>query len=497
MLRSSTAEPAGLNANDIVQKIWTLCNVLRDDGITYHQYVSELTYLLFLKMAQARGAEIEKQIPTGYRWKDLRACFGSEQLSFYTNQLQHLGMHGPKRVSEIFANARTSIRNPRNLAILVDAIDQLDWFNADRAQFGELYDGLLEKNAGEKESGAGQYFTPRPLISSMVAVIQPQLGDVVQDPAAGTGGFLIEADNYIKQHHTWSELSPRQREFQKTQAFVGAEIVSDTHRLCLMNMMLHDIDSDVRMGNTLSDVGRGLPPADVVLSNPPFGTMGGGFVSSRDDFPFNTSNKQLNFLMHIYLGLKKPSGRARGGRAAVVVSDNVLFQQGTSTAVRQHLMDRCNLHTILRLPSGVLYSTGVKASVLFFSRERAAQGATREIWVYDMRTNMPSINTRTPLTREHFREFEQVFGPDPWGRAQRHDQGLSERFRRFTREEIRAHGDNLDISWLRDATIPFPAHADAPEQITDQILLRLRSAVMEVEGLRDLLVGEDAPRKMK
>ncbi|RYZ14312.1 MAG: SAM-dependent DNA methyltransferase, partial [Myxococcaceae bacterium] len=185
MLPTSTEEPAGVNANDIVQKIWTLCNVLRDDGITYHQYVSELTYLLFLKMAQAHGGEIERQIPAGYRWEELQARSGHEQLEFYTNQLRHLGRRGPTRVSEIFADARTSIRTSRNLRTLVEAIDQIDWLNADREQFGHLYDGLLEKNAGEKMSGAGQYFTPRPLISSMVSVIQPRPGEVVQDPAAG------------------------------------------------------------------------------------------------------------------------------------------------------------------------------------------------------------------------------------------------------------------------------------------------------------------------
>ena len=448
-------------------------------------------------MAQERGADTEKQIPIGCRWKDLKALSGKEQLKFYTTQLNHLSVHGQKRVRAIFAGAQTFIKNYRNLSILVDAIDQIEWFDADRAQFGDLYEGLLEKNAGEKKSGAGQYFTPRPLISSMVATIQPRAGEVIQDPAAGTGGFLIEADSFIKKSQGWKKLSTDRREFQRTKAFVGAELVPDTHRLCLMNMMLHDIDSDVRLGDALSGIGKRLPQSDVVLSNPPFGTKWGGGKPARDDLPFDTSNKQLNFLMHIYQSLKKPSDSNLGGRAAVIVPDNVLFEEEIASMVRQDLMSRCNLHTILRLPAGIFYAQGVKTNVLFFNRESEDQKEARDLWVYDLRTNMPSFGKRTPLTRDHFRDFEQAFGSDPWGRSPRDDQGPNGRFRRFTYDHIRHDRRyNLDITWLRDDTMPSLEYTETPRQITEKILSRLRSATAEIEELQTLLAGETSTRNL-
>jgi type I restriction enzyme M protein len=350
-----------MTTQDIVQKLWNLCNVLRDDGITYHQYVTELTYLLFLKMM--KETEQEKLLPKGYRWGDLETREGVDQLNFYRELLLHLGTKGSGRVQAIFANAQTMLTQPRNLKKLVDAIDDLDWYSAKSEGLGDLYEGLLEKNAAEKKSGAGQYFTPRPLIDSMVHLVKPKAGERVQDPAAGTAGFLIAADRYVKgETDQLFELSETQQRFQKRDAFYGVELVHDAHRLALMNLMLHDIQGDLELGDTLSPLGVGLMRADVILTNPPFGTKKGGGLPTRDDFTYPTSNKQLAFLQHVYRGLRS------GGRAAIVLPDNVLFEENTGAEIRRDLMDKCDLHTILRLPTGIFYAQGVKTNVLFFTR---------------------------------------------------------------------------------------------------------------------------------
>lgn len=469
--------------HDIVQKLWGLCNVLRDDGITYHQYVTELTYLLFLKMMQE--TETEAVLPDGYRWADLVDEEGVEQLAFYRHLLIHLGNHGSDRVQAIFANAQTFLKRPRNLKTLVESIAALDWYSARQEGLGDLYEGLLEKNANEKKSGAGQYFTPRPLIDSMTHLMKPQPGAFVQDPAAGTGGFLIAADRYIKQRtDELFELTETQQYFQRREAFYGLELVQDAHRLCLMNLMLHGIEGDVLLGDTLAPDGERLPKADLILTNPPFGTKKGGGLPTRDDFTYPTANKQLAFLQHIYRGLKP------GGRAAVVMPDNVLFEENVGQSIRTDLMDKCDLHTILRLPTGIFYSPGVKTNVLFFTRGESDRRNTEAVWVYDMRTNMPAFGKRTPLTREHFEPFETAFGDDPIGKAVRTGEGEEGRFRRFTREEIATRGDNLDIAWLRDESAGTEDLPD-PEEIAAEITANLRLAMDEMEALTGLL-GEEA-----
>jgi len=463
---------------DIVQKLWGLCDVLRDDGITYHQYVTELTYLLFLKMAQETG--VEKNIPDGYRWADLVQKDGIEQMNFYRQLLVHLGTSDNivSRVRAIFSDANTSLREPRFLKKLVSSIDELDWYSAKQEQLGDLYEGLLEKNANEKKSGAGQYFTPRELIDSMVTVVKPKAGELVQDPAFGTGGFLIAADRYIK-HHTDNlfTLAASEQEFQRKQAFYGMELVPETHRLALMNAMLHDIEGDFGLGDTLSPSGTNLAKADVILSNPPFGTKKGGGLPTRDDFTYPTSNKQLAFLQHIYRGLKA------GGRAAVVLPDNVLFEDNTGVKIRADLMDKCNLHTILRLPTGIFYAQGVKTNVLFFTRGKTDKANTKNVWVYDMRANMPSFGKRTPLTREHFSEFENCFGSDAYGQSERTDQGEEGRFRCFSREQISSRNENLDISWLRDENATSGDDLPDPEEIAADIMENLKNAIDEMEAL--------------
>jgi type I restriction enzyme M protein len=470
---------------DIVQKLWNLCNVLRDDGITYHQYVSELTWLLFLKMA--KETEREKQLPKGYRCDDLTKREGIEQLRFYREMLLHLGTEASSRVQAIYVDASTAMKVPRNLKKLVDSIDELDWYSAKSEGLGDLYEGLLEKNASEKKSGAGQYFTPRPLIDCIVTVMQPQAGEMIQDPAAGTAGFLIAADRYIKRHtDELFTLSEQQQVFQRQRAFYGAELVPDTQRLALMNLMLHDIEGGLQLGDTLSPLGAELPKADLIMTNPPFGTKKGGGLPTRDDFTYPTSNKQLAFLQHVYRALKP------GGRAAVILPDNVLFEENTGTRIRADLMDKCNLHTILRLPTGIFYAQGVTTNVLFFTRGKTDKGNTKAVWVYDMRTNAPAFGKRTPLTHEHFAAFEKAFGKKPDGTSKRKDEGEEGRFREFIREAIQKRGDNLNISWLKDDDHSHHDDLPEPDEIAAEIMGHLQTAMAELEGVTALLESDEA-----
>lgn len=467
---------------DIVAKLWNLCNVLKHDGVTYHQYVSELTYLLFLKMAKETNTE--KQLPEGYRWGDLEAKSAPERLGFYKLLLIHLGSNGSLLVREIFANASSFIKKPTTLSILVTEIDKLDWYNARREGLGDLYEGLLEKNANEKKSGAGQYFTPRPLIDSMVEVMKPTLDDVIQDPAAGTGGFLIAANRYIVENSNpdhWAET--QQRKYRKN-TFYGMEFVQDTHRLALMNLMLHGLDSDpaaagIRYGDTLSPDGVALPKATLILTNPPFGTKKGGGLPERDDLTFPTSNKQFAFLQHIYRGLKP------GGRAAVVLPDNVLFESNVGRDIRRDLMDKCNLHTILRLPTGIFYAQGVKTNVLFFTRGKTDKGNTGEVWVYDLRANMPNFGKRTEFTRAYFADFEKAFGDNALGEnlKQRVDTGEEGRFRRFTRDWVAERGDNLDIAWLKDDSETAAEDLPEPEALAEEALGELEAAMADLRSI--------------
>jgi type I restriction enzyme M protein len=475
-----------MTTHDIVGKLWNLCNVLKDDGITYHQYVTELTYLLFLKMAKETGTE--DQLPKNHRWDDLENLAAPDRLAFYKILLIHLGSDGSKLVQEIFANASSFIKKPATLSTLVSEIDKLDWYSARREGLGDLYEGLLEKNANEKKSGAGQYFTPRVLIDSMVAVMKPELKDIIQDPAAGTGGFLIAANHYLRLHTKPDSWTEAQQKKYHNSTFYGMEHVQDTHRLALMNLMLHGIDGGIRYGDTLSPEGQALPKATLILTNPPFGTKKGGGLPSRDDFTYPTSNKQFAFLQHIYRGLKP------GGRAAVVLPDNVLFESNVGSDIRRDLMDKCNLHTILRLPTGIFYAQGVKTNVLFFTRGEKDKGNTKEVWVYDLRANMPQYGKRTQLTREHFAEFEAAFGDDPLAGAKalakRKDTGEQGRFRKFTREQIAARSDSLDIAWLKDDSDTSADELPEPAVLAQEAMGELEAALDELRGILEEL-GED------
>lgn len=477
--------------HDIVAKLWNLCNVLKDDGVTYHQYVIELTYLLFLKMAKETCTE--NQLPEGYRWDDLENKAVSDRLDFYKLLLIHLGSRGSTLVKEIFANASSSIKKPTTLSTLVTEIDKLDWYSARQEGLGDLYEGLLQKNANEKKSGAGQYFTPRPLIDSIVSVMRPTLEDIIQDPAAGTGGFLIAANRYIGENSNPDSWTEKQHSKYRRNTFYGMEHVQDTHRLALMNLMLHGLEFDpkgvgIHYGDTLSPEGEALPKASLILTNPPFGTKKGGGLPHRTDFTFPTSNKQFCFLQHIYLGLKP------GGRAAAVFPDNVLFESNLGKQIRTDLMEKCNLHTILRLPTGIFYAQGVKTNVLFFTRGKKEKGNTQEVWVYDLRTNMPQFGKRTQLTREHFANFQIAFGDDPLGSpeslAKRVDTGEQGRFRKFTRDWIAELGDNLDISWLRDKSGDSFDELTEPAELAEEAMVELEAALAELREILEEL-GEE------
>lgn len=507
-----------MNANAIVQKLWRLCTVLRKDGITYQQYVTELTYLLFLKMMAERNRE-NGSLPKSMRWADLVAANGIAKLELYRKTLVTLGATStrlggddalippptdtaspeerrrwadarqlPDMVQEIFDNASTFIREPQNLTTLVTAIDELDWFSEDRDQFGDLYEGLLQKNAEETKRGAGQYFTPRVLIEVMVRLMRPQPGEIVQDPAAGTGGFLIASDRYMKaRSDNYFHLGEKEQAFQKHHAFRGMENVPGTLRLLLMNLYLHDLDSDqVHLGDTLSPKGKTLGKADLILTNPPFGPAGG--APTRDDLVVtaSVSSYQLPFVEHCIRALKP------GGRAAIVVPDNVLFEDGRGRQLRQMMMDWCDLHTILRLPTGIFYAQGVKTNVIFLTRGRTETGNTKSVWIYDLRAQMPKFGKTTPLTEAHFEGFEKAFGSDPLGKKRRKDEGEQGRWRQFSRADILARGDNLDISWLREAEDEAEDGLVEPDDIAAAILGHLQAAMTVIEALTAEL-GDELP----
>ncbi|MFZ2171083.1 MAG: N-6 DNA methylase, partial [Methylococcaceae bacterium] len=472
--------------NDIVQKLWNLCDVLRDDGINYSDYVTELVLLLFIKMEYENteaGLLNKHKLPEGCRWPDLTKLSGLNLLNHYRQMLLDLSKSADHLIAAIYADAQTRLREPRHLEQLIKSLDNIDWFSAKRDGLGDLYEGLLEKNASETKSGAGQYFTPRPLIDSIIRCIKPQAGEIIQDPAAGTAGFLIAADAYIKGHtDDLYNLNEKAQTFQRNKAFVGMELVPGTRRLALMNCLLHGMEGDdegvVHLGNTLGLPGTQLPKADVILTNPPFGTAKGGGGPTRDDFTYKTSNKQLAFLQHIYRSLKP------AGRAAVVLPDNVLFEAGVGTDIRRDLMHKCNLHTILRLPTGIFYAQGVKTNVLFFSKGTAAtphqdENCTQQVWVYDLRTNMPSFGKRTPFSDQYLKPFEDCFHASP--REEKHGQITFEeepesRWRCFSRDWINTQkGDSLDITWLKDqdsvdaASLPEPdiLAAEAMSELTE------------------------------
>lgn len=509
--------------DNIVQKLWNLCDVLRDDGINYSDYVTELVLLLFIKMVHenTEAETLDKHtLPEGCRWTDLNSKSGISLLNHYKQMLLDLSQDSDPLISAIYADAQTRLREPRHLEQLVKSLDQIkDWFSDEKDGLGNLYEGLLQKNANETKSGAGQYFTPRALIDSMVRCIQPQPGEVIQDPAAGTAGFLIAADRYMKDKtDDYFDLDAKKQTFQKNKAFIGVELVPSTRRLALMNCLLHGMEGDdegvVHLGNALGQVGASLEKADIILANPPFGTSKGGEASiTRDDLTYPTSNKQLAFLQHIYRNLKP------GGRAAVVLPDNVLFADtDKGKEIRQDLMNKCNLHTILRLPTGIFYAAGVKTNVLFFNKGSTTdklqeESCTKNVWVYDLRTNMPSFGKRTPFNETYLEPFEKAYGENANGQSERtegewsfnakqietstsdenlgiDDQLAHSRWRCFSREWIAEHkDDSLDISWLKDKDSVDAADLPEPRVLAREAKEQLETALAELDDLLVALGG--------
>jgi len=469
----------------LVNKLWRLCTLLRKDGVTYQQYVTELTYLLFLKMASEQ--KNESSILEKYRWGALKTANETEVLQRYKQALIDLGdgmKVADKSIVAIFQNATTIVREPANLRKLIDAIDGLHWFSEERDAFGDAYEGLLQKMAEETKRGAGQYFTPRVLIEVMVRLMRPQPGEIIQDPAAGTGGFLIAADRYMRaETDDYFELSPKQQAFQLQSALRGLENVPDTFRLLLMNLYLHKIDPHhLDLADTLSPRGaeEKYKNAHLILTNPPFGPAGGPPTRSDLTITDRVSSYQLPFVEHVIRALRP------GGRAAVVVPDNVLFDDGRGKALRQRLMNWCDLHTILRLPTGIFYAQGVKTNVLFFTRsqeEAPTEDATTAVWIHDMRSGAPAYGKTNPLKLSDFDDFVRAFGDHPPGDAVRKDEDEAGRFRRFTRQEIAARGDNLDISWLKDTTVEAEDGLETPEDIAAAIEVHLTLALQEVRAL--------------
>lgn len=448
---------------DVVGKLWGFCNTLRHDGINYGDYIEQLTYLLFLKIADEKSVAV----PDGYDWNSLLDKSGTALTDHYQDVLRRLARE-TGLLGDVFAGALSKFREPVNLKRLIALINETEWSELDVDLKAQVYEGLLQKYAAEQK-GAGQYFTPREAIRAIVRCVRPDVAEAsdftVHDPAVGTAGFLIAAAEWnLKERKT--PLTREEQQWLKRGALSGGEIVLETRRLALMNLYLHGLEGDIRYGDSIAE-GDGDARYNVVLTNPPFGTKGAGDVPNRDDFTVATSNKQLNFVQHVLTALKP------GGRAAMVLPDNVLFEEHAGRDVRGLLMQDCQLHTILRLPVGTFtpYSAGVKANVLFFRKGLP----TQEVWVYDLRTNVPKVTKGHPLDASYFKDFLDCYGTRATPRA--NDRQESKRFRRFTRDAIRERDDNLDLFWLRDESLDDADDLPEPEDLVSEAVTQLEVAL--------------------
>ncbi|MDX1124787.1 N-6 DNA methylase [Sinorhizobium medicae] len=479
----------GPRARETVQKLWNASKSLQGGGVSYYEYVTELTYLLLLKMLEEvkrNGVKLEERIPPECRWGALKKLEGEARLIRYRQILLELGTSGEfdfPLVKQVFTDAKTSLTKATALTSLITTIDAVDWYAAEEDGLGDLYEGLLEKTTSERKSKAGQYFTPRPLIETIIYLVKPKTGEIIQDPAAGTGGFLIAAHRAImRETDDLFGVHPDVAHNQRNNVYQGAELITGTHRLNTMNLLLHGIDKPIEHADALSSDGELFEPANLILTNPPFNKFPERV--SRSDFVItaNAAKGPLPFMEHVVRGLKE------GGRAAVVVPDNVLFEDNMGRELRIWLMELCDLHTILRLPTGIFYAQGVKTNVMFFTKRSEDRiGATEEVWIYDLRAQMPSFGKTRTLTSTDFNDFIEAFGDDPHGKAPRKDQGENGRFRAFTREEIAKRNDNLDIVWLRDDEAKVEGELTELEDITAAILGHLRSALAEIEAVADEL----------
>ncbi len=464
--------------NDVVQKLWGFCHTLRHDGIDYGDYIEQITYLLFLKMADEKGIEL----PKGCAWPALRDKSGTDLTEHYVDVLRTLGK-STGILGDIYAGAQSRFSNPVNLKRLVSLIDEVEWTSLGVDVKAAAYEGLLEKAASEGKKGAGQYFTPRLLIQSIVRCIQPdprvRPDFKICDPACGTGGFLVAAYEWLIAQ-TKGALDRDVAKRVRRATYYGQELVPRPRRLSLMNLYLHGIEPTIKLGDSIYE-----PPSsdrfDVVLMNPPFGTKGANQAPEREDFTVATSNKQLNFIQHI-LTILKP-----GGRAAVVLPDNCLFADQAGEVFKL-LTEDCDLHTVLRLPRGTFtpYSQGVKANVVFFTKGYS----TETVWIYDARTNVPGITKKDrPLTPEHFAEFERCYGKNPSGKATRKPADSKEdRWRSFRISEVKGRDFKLDgFKWLREESLEDADDLPEPEELVTDAIEELEEAVGELNQVLRLL----------
>ncbi len=482
---------SGDSPSSILSKAWNYAHVLKNAGVGYSDYVEQITYLLFLKLAdEMTELGFDNPIPPEYQWPELSSKSGDDLENHYRHTLENLGK-GPGLVGIIYRRAQNKISNPSDLQRLVKLIDEENWSGMDVDIKGAIYEGLLEKTASSSEKGAGQYFTPRPLIRAMVEVMEPAPGQLIGDPACGTGGFLLAAYEYISHHY---ELDRAARKHLKTRALRGTDIVPGVVSLCAMNLYLHGIgsandDPPVDRADALAQSSG--KKFDMILANPPFGKKGGytivgedGKITTekqeyeREEFWATTSNKQLNFLQHIVSELKI------GGTAAVVLPDNVLFEGGAGETIRRELLKRCNVHTLLRLPTGIFYAQGVKANVLFFEKREASEKPwTKDLWIYDLRTNQHFTLKTNTLKDADLEDFKACYQPGKFAKRKETD-----RFKKFTYEEIAARDKaNLDIFWLKDESLEDSENLPPPAELAAEIIESLEAALEEFRGVEAAL----------
>ena len=487
-----------MSSNGLVQRLWNYCNVLRDDGLSYGDYVEQLTYLLFLKMADEQAKPPFNRsafIPEGLDWPSLLARDGDDLEVHYRHILDELG-RGNGMLGVVFRKAQNRIQDPAKLRrLIVDLIDRERWMTLDVDVKGDAYEGLLQKNAEDVKRGAGQYFTPRPLIRGIVEVMRPEPDVTICDPACGTGGFLLAAHEYISRNNPY--MDPDEKRHLRFDVLHGVDIVDSVARLCVMNLLLHgigaeDSDSPIKVDDALKgDPGERYK---MVLTNPPFGKKSSmtvvnaegesereDLVVVRDDFWASTSNKQLNFVQHVKTLLDID------GRAAVVVPDNVLFEGGAGETVRRKLLHDCDVHTLLRLPTGIFYAQGVKANVLFFDRKPASETPwTRTLWVYDLRTNTHFTLKQNPLRYEHLEDFVAAYQPV---RPDQRTEG--ERFRSFSYDElVQRDKVSLDLIWLRDESLEDSDNLPPPDVLAQEIVEDLEAALGEFAQIAESLRAE-------
>ncbi|MGA8940066.1 MAG: class I SAM-dependent DNA methyltransferase [Acidobacteriaceae bacterium] len=486
----------------IVSKVWSFCHTLRDDGVGYGDYLEQLTYLIFLKMAEEYSKppySRKLDIPAKYTWATLNAKRGAELEAHYIELLRQLGTRKDV-LGQIFTKAQNKIQDPAKLLRLIDMIDEVQWVTMGADVKGDIYEGLLEKNAEDTKSGAGQYFTPRALIKAMVECVRPEPGKTIADPACGTGGFFLASYDFLTNPKNY-QLDKAQKSLLKHKTFYGNEIVANTRRLCLMNMFLHnigEIDGDVLISSTDALVAPSGQTYDYVLANPPFGKKSSmtftneegeeeidDLTYNRQDFWATTSNKQLNFLQHIRTMLKTT------GRAAVVMPDNVLFEGGAGETVRQNLLKTAELHTILRLPTGIFYSQGVKANVLFFDNHEASKSPwTKDVWYFDYRTNIHHTLKKKPLRFDHLAEFIDCYNPKNRHKRKAtwdQDKNPEGRWRKFTYGELIARDKtNLDVFWLKDKSLTDLDNLPEPDTLAEEIIENLESGLA---SFRAVLAG--------